>query len=312
MKHIEFKKIPGYSHYGVSKEGVIVSYPNGSVLKQYLLNGYAIVDAFYDSLTETLPVHRAVALAWVTNPDPSINKIVNHLDGDKLNNSWDNLEWTTYSGNNYHAVNAGLRSDNLCCRVRDFETGQVSSFSSISQASTFMGFNRHANPSAILRKQFGALIKDRYEFRFENDFTPWFYESRSQKVGPTRYMVEVRDLNGNLIQEVFSNRNMLNKYQLYDSPYGKSIPGLVKYANEKYPNNVFVVRDSYEEEKIRQTNSVRRSPPINIRATDGTNIIDFSSLRHTARHFNVDRKSITGRLDCKIQLDGWTFTRVAS
>ena len=51
--------------------------------------------------------HRLVMRCFEPNPD--YDKLqVNHIDGDKLNNSLENLEWCTNQENRIHAVKLGL------------------------------------------------------------------------------------------------------------------------------------------------------------------------------------------------------------
>lgn len=304
----EFKIIPGYEKYGVDKSGNIKSLIRDLVLNQYVLNGYMTVDTFRGSLTETLPVHRAVALAWVDNTNPELFDVVNHRNGDKMDNWFENLEWTTYSGNNYHAINTGLRSDNILCKVRNFFTKEVIDFSSIAQAAEYMGLKKDARMVHLRPKMFGRLISDRYEFRFAHDTTPWFYEHRIDLVPPSRYMVTVEESDGT-IKEIYSNRSLLKEYQLYDAP-GKSIPILAEFANKKYPDKKFIVRDSYAEPQFRVFRNTRPSTILRILATKEQEVLEFRSLTECANYFNVDRSRILRRLNSNIDYDGWTFTHL--
>lgn len=52
-------------------------------------------------------VHRIVCRAW-HGPPPTPDHEVNHIDGDKLNNHPDNLEWVTHRENLQHAWSTGL------------------------------------------------------------------------------------------------------------------------------------------------------------------------------------------------------------
>ena len=82
-------------------------------LKGFINNsGYRCVELYdRNSKRHKLLVHRLVALTFLENPQNKAT--VNHKDGDKLNNSIDNLEWATYSENILHARKTGLNPYNL-------------------------------------------------------------------------------------------------------------------------------------------------------------------------------------------------------
>lgn len=79
----------------------------GRILKQQRMRvGYLSVRPTVDGKNVSLYVHDAVALAFI-GPKPA-GACVNHIDGDKTNNTPANLEYTTHAENMRHAAEAGL------------------------------------------------------------------------------------------------------------------------------------------------------------------------------------------------------------
>ena len=103
---VEYKLIPRLMDYYVSKQGLVYSARRDRILKgrpdrKGYLNIYPMIG---HNKKKAIRVHRAVALAWIPNPDNKPE--VHHKDEDKTNNSVDNLAWVTTKEN----VNAGTRT----------------------------------------------------------------------------------------------------------------------------------------------------------------------------------------------------------
>lgn len=83
-----------------NKEGILK--PLFSFNKKRNRIGYASVFLYKNCVPKQSDVHRLVAKAFIPNPDNKPQ--VNHIDGNKLNNALDNLEWVTASENQKHSA----------------------------------------------------------------------------------------------------------------------------------------------------------------------------------------------------------------
>lgn len=96
--------------YYISNYGKIFSLQSGRVLKPYQnKEGYLLASLYHRKETTSYLVHRLVALTFIENPDPENLIIVNHIDGNKSNPYYKNLEWVTPKENSWHAMRTGLR-----------------------------------------------------------------------------------------------------------------------------------------------------------------------------------------------------------
>ena len=70
----------------------------GKNLKYNISNkGYKFISLYKNGIRKNFYIHRLVAQTFIQNFDNM--PIINHIDGNKQNNSENNLEWCTYSHN---------------------------------------------------------------------------------------------------------------------------------------------------------------------------------------------------------------------
>jgi hypothetical protein len=108
---ITYKPIQGYEGiYWVSDKGVIRN--SRQELKTYKNNGgYECIKLTKERARGNFTVHRLVAIHFI--PTENYELEVNHINGNKYNNSVNNLEWVTSSENKLHALRTGIRVYNL-------------------------------------------------------------------------------------------------------------------------------------------------------------------------------------------------------
>ena len=103
----EWAAIDGYKNYQVSWWGRVRSTKTGRILKpQPSGPGYLFVQLYKNWKATIHYIHQLVAREWVINPEEK--RCVDHVDGSRTNNNWENLRYATHSEN---SRNRNKRSD---------------------------------------------------------------------------------------------------------------------------------------------------------------------------------------------------------
>jgi len=116
-----WKDVPNYEGlYQVSSFGRVRSLPRKHSptirIMKLMVNsrGYLVIILSKYGVKKGFKLHRLIAEAFI--PNSYSKPQVNHIDGDKRNNSLSNLEWCTSSENIRHAFDTGLK---FACKGED-------------------------------------------------------------------------------------------------------------------------------------------------------------------------------------------------
>jgi hypothetical protein len=159
------RDIYGYEGlYVVDRTGNIFSMVRGRCLLKSWGNGsgYLKVNLYKNGICKKHYIHRLVAKAFIPNPNNLPE--VNHKDGNKYNNSVDNLEWCSRQENIEHSFNTHLQQ-----RAYPVEIITPSSvhynFRSMKQASQIIFGNLHTIKTLYAKYQKADFLYDGYRIK---------------------------------------------------------------------------------------------------------------------------------------------------
>lgn len=132
----EWKGIVGYEDYEVSTYGRVKSYKynNPILLRQDTRCGYKSVVLSKNGKTKHFTIHELVYFTF-SGLQKEPNKIIDHIDGNKENNSFSNLRYISQSENANASLYIQNNKDNRCKSVLAYKENYSKVFPSIAMAS---------------------------------------------------------------------------------------------------------------------------------------------------------------------------------
>lgn len=246
----KYRIVPNFTNYAVSKHGEVISICGRDVLLPYARPcrggvGYPQVEVYHPDKTHAryVAVHRLVAHAWVKNDDWMAKTVCNHIDGNKLNPYYKNLEWVTVKENNSHAIRTGLRTDSVSCRVFDIVTQTEHSFPSITEAGAFMGFVGPLGRVRTTIKRAQKLLKERYEFRTHGDDRPWYYIGKTEPEHASRYIFNVVCPDGST-EKILGTRALIKRFKIYNTPT-QGLHCIISLVRSRFPDHKVDIIDQH-------------------------------------------------------------------
>ncbi len=167
-----FNEIPGYEgYYEIDRKGSVrsikrviktekgnITINSKNIKPRNNNNGYLEIRLSKDGKTKTKFIHRLLAMTYINNINNKPE--VNHINGTKLDNRLDNLEWVTKSENMQHAYKTGLiRPKGI--KVIDKVTGEE--FTSIKLAAK----KRNINYQTMQRHLSGKVQKVKHFLQYK-------------------------------------------------------------------------------------------------------------------------------------------------
>ena len=143
MKKKHWKLLSNYQNYLISEYGEVMNRWTSKIIKPTInKKGYERVDLSYN---KSLLVHRLVYETFVGELDK--NKVIDHIDGNKRNNHYNNLQQITTQEN--------TKKGNRCKRIllKDNNKNITKRFNTFNEMLKYIGYSHYYTLSTILNSK---------------------------------------------------------------------------------------------------------------------------------------------------------------
>ena len=181
-----------------------------------------------------VPVHRLVAEAFIPNGENKPE--VNHIDGNKMNNAVDNLEWVTRAENQKHAVDNGLQPKPTKTYQGKFTAEQREEIKRLWDSGTFSR-RQLSKKFSVSHTCINDIINDKYKYAESANV----FEEVARPIVDT--LNELRDSYFACENEVSKKRIWYSILQLLPSSYNQRRTVMMNY---EVLNNMYHARKEHK------------------------------------------------------------------
>jgi hypothetical protein len=169
--------IPGNDRVVASPDGKFINLRTGNPIKPGpIYDGYWKISICVKGKTTNWAVHRLLAKAFINKPirhnDKDYSELeVNHINGNKSDNTLSNLEWVTHTENSRHAINHYLTVHERVL-ARNIKTNKTIRYPTSRDCAKDFNINDKRLRRHLKSKEVGTKTKKWFVFKID-DGTPW-------------------------------------------------------------------------------------------------------------------------------------------